>query len=137
MSTIQITGDTGGKMTQSADRGRQASNDRRSLDELKELGAGRPAPDDVVLLYHQAFREFGTQALCDAWVEGRKARRQPTRGVKGLCRLQPRQFRIEREPQLKRPILLHESPSIQRPVLLAIETQLKVIPPQGDADDPV
>jgi len=37
--------------------------DTRSLDELKDLGAGRPAPHDVARLYHQAFREFGAQAL--------------------------------------------------------------------------
>jgi hypothetical protein len=37
--------------------------DRRGIEELKERGAGRPAPDDVVCLYHQAFLEFGTQAL--------------------------------------------------------------------------
>ena len=37
--------------------------DRRSIDELKELGAGRPAPNDIARLYHQAFREFGTIAL--------------------------------------------------------------------------
>jgi len=39
-----------------------ASN-TRSLEELKELGAGRPAPPEVARLYHQAFHEFGTQAL--------------------------------------------------------------------------
>lgn len=33
------------------------------IDELKERGAGRPAPFDVVRLYEQAFRDFGTQAL--------------------------------------------------------------------------
>ena len=37
--------------------------DRRSMDELKGLGAGRPAPPDIAWLYHQAFREFGAQAL--------------------------------------------------------------------------
>ena len=37
--------------------------DRRSIDELKELGAGRSAPNGIVRLYHQAFREFGTIAL--------------------------------------------------------------------------
>jgi hypothetical protein len=39
--------------------------DRRSIEELKQIGAGRPAPDDVVRLYRQAFREFGAQALWD------------------------------------------------------------------------
>lgn len=37
--------------------------DRRSIEELKDLGAGRPAPEEVALLYHQAFRDFGTAAL--------------------------------------------------------------------------
>jgi hypothetical protein len=37
--------------------------DTRSIEELKGVGAGRPAPDDIVRLYHQAFREFGTLAL--------------------------------------------------------------------------
>jgi hypothetical protein len=35
----------------------------RSLDELMELGAGRPAPEPVAELYRQAFREFGVRAL--------------------------------------------------------------------------
>lgn len=39
--------------------------DRRGIADLKEIGAGRPAPDDVVQLYRQAFREFGAQALWD------------------------------------------------------------------------
>jgi hypothetical protein len=33
------------------------------LDELKDLGAGRPAPEAVVRLYRQAFAEFGARAL--------------------------------------------------------------------------
>jgi hypothetical protein len=37
--------------------------DERTLEELKELGAGKPAPVDIVRLYRQAFREFGAQAL--------------------------------------------------------------------------
>jgi hypothetical protein len=37
--------------------------DRRDLDELKTLGAGQPAPDEVARLYHHAFRDFGAQAL--------------------------------------------------------------------------
>jgi hypothetical protein len=37
--------------------------DRRDLEQLKELGAGQPAPEEVVRLYHQAFRDFGAQAL--------------------------------------------------------------------------
>jgi len=34
-----------------------------SLEQLKELGAGRPAPAEVVHLYRRAFCEFGTEAL--------------------------------------------------------------------------
>jgi hypothetical protein len=37
--------------------------DTRDLEELKDLGAGRPAPEAVVRLYRQAFAEFGTRAL--------------------------------------------------------------------------
>jgi hypothetical protein len=37
--------------------------DTRAPDELKDLGAGRPAPKEVVRLYRQAFAEFGTRAL--------------------------------------------------------------------------
>jgi hypothetical protein len=37
--------------------------DRHSLDELKELGTGRQAPDEVASLYRQAFLEFGAQVL--------------------------------------------------------------------------
>jgi hypothetical protein len=37
--------------------------DKRGLEELKELGAGRPAPQGVVALYRQAFVEYGAQAL--------------------------------------------------------------------------
>jgi hypothetical protein len=37
--------------------------DNRDLEQLKELGAGRAAPDEIAQLYHQAFRDFGTQAL--------------------------------------------------------------------------
>jgi hypothetical protein len=37
--------------------------DTRNLDELKDLGAGRPAPEAVVRLYRQAFAEFGIRAL--------------------------------------------------------------------------
>jgi hypothetical protein len=38
-------------------------SDARSIDELKDLGSGRPAPSDVVRLYRQAFSEYGTRAL--------------------------------------------------------------------------
>jgi hypothetical protein len=34
-----------------------------SVEDLKQRGAGRPAPDDVVRLYRQAFVDFGTRAL--------------------------------------------------------------------------
>jgi hypothetical protein len=37
--------------------------DSRNLEQLKDLGAGRAAPDEVTRLYHQAFRDFGAQAL--------------------------------------------------------------------------
>ncbi|HLH95390.1 MAG TPA: hypothetical protein VKW08_09755 [Xanthobacteraceae bacterium] len=47
--------------------------DRRDLEQLKELGAGRPAPEAVVRLYQQAFRDFGTEAL---W--SRRASAMPT-----------------------------------------------------------
>jgi hypothetical protein len=47
--------------------------DRRGIEDLKELGAGRPAPADVACLYHQAFRDFGTQML---W--SRKPSAEPT-----------------------------------------------------------
>ena len=47
--------------------------DKRTLDELKEIGAGAEAPDEVVSLYHQSFREFGAQAL---W--SRKPSEHPT-----------------------------------------------------------
>jgi hypothetical protein len=33
------------------------------IERLKELGAGRPAPEPVARLYRQAFAEFGAQAL--------------------------------------------------------------------------
>lgn len=37
--------------------------DSRDLDQLKELGAGRPAPEVVARLYRQAFSDFGALAL--------------------------------------------------------------------------
>ena len=37
--------------------------DNRDIERLKELGAGRAAPDEIARLYQRAFREFGTQAL--------------------------------------------------------------------------
>lgn len=44
-----------------------------TVDELKERGAGRPAPDEAVQLYRQAFAKFGTRALWN-W----RAMQQPT-----------------------------------------------------------
>jgi hypothetical protein len=37
--------------------------DTRTLDELKDLGIGRPASDEVARLYRQAFADFGARAL--------------------------------------------------------------------------
>jgi hypothetical protein len=37
--------------------------DTRNLEQLKELGAGHTAPREIARLYHQAFRDYGTQAL--------------------------------------------------------------------------
>ena len=37
--------------------------DRRGIEDLKALGAGRPAPESVAALYRQAFDEFGVRAL--------------------------------------------------------------------------
>jgi hypothetical protein len=39
------------------------TTDKRSLEELKELGAGRSAPGEIARLYHEAFRDFGAQSL--------------------------------------------------------------------------
>jgi hypothetical protein len=36
---------------------------RHSIDELKDLGTGRPVTSDVAHLYHQAFAKYGTRAL--------------------------------------------------------------------------
>ncbi|MBF0098577.1 MAG: hypothetical protein HQM04_17395 [Magnetococcales bacterium] len=47
--------------------------DQRSFDQLKELGSGRIAPDGVASLYHQAFKQFGSQSL---W--SRKPSERPT-----------------------------------------------------------
>jgi len=44
--------------------------DNEGLAPLEDRGAGRPAPDSVVRLYRQAFRDFGTQAL---WSRKRSA----------------------------------------------------------------
>ncbi len=38
-------------------------DDCRTIDELKDLGSGQPAPGEVTRLYHQAFAEFGVRAL--------------------------------------------------------------------------
>jgi len=37
--------------------------ERRGLDEMRTVGAGRPASDDVVALYRLAFQDFGAQML--------------------------------------------------------------------------
>ena len=37
--------------------------DARDIEDLKRLGAGRPAPEDVKALYREAFRTFGAAAL--------------------------------------------------------------------------
>lgn len=37
--------------------------DARHIEELKDLGAGKPASGDIARLYHLAFAEFGTRAL--------------------------------------------------------------------------
>lgn len=37
--------------------------DGRSFEQLKDLGAGVPAPDPIAALYPQAFADFGIQAL--------------------------------------------------------------------------
>jgi hypothetical protein len=36
---------------------------RRRIDELKQLGQGRPASAEVAALYRQAFSEYGPSAL--------------------------------------------------------------------------
>ena len=37
--------------------------DTLDFEQLKERGAGQPAPEEIARLYHQAFRDFGAQAL--------------------------------------------------------------------------
>jgi hypothetical protein len=37
--------------------------DASSLEELKDLGSGRPAADEIVRLYGEAFAEYGARAL--------------------------------------------------------------------------
>jgi hypothetical protein len=37
--------------------------DVRDIQDLKALGAGRPAPAPIARLYRQAFEDFGTRAL--------------------------------------------------------------------------
>jgi hypothetical protein len=38
-------------------------DDKRTLDELKDLGSGLPATAEVTRLYQRAFDEFGARAL--------------------------------------------------------------------------
>jgi hypothetical protein len=47
--------------------------DTRSIDVIKDLGSGRPAPETVEQLYRLAFQEFGAQLL---W--SRKPSEHPT-----------------------------------------------------------
>ena len=37
--------------------------DKRTIEELKDLGAGKPAPPAIAMLYRRAFQEFGAQSL--------------------------------------------------------------------------
>lgn len=37
--------------------------DGHSLEELKDLGSGSPAPEEIVRLYREAFAEYGARAL--------------------------------------------------------------------------
>jgi hypothetical protein len=37
--------------------------DSGTIDELKDLGSGKPAPAELVRLYREAFAKFGTRAL--------------------------------------------------------------------------
>ena len=37
--------------------------DKRTLDNLKDLGSGKPASGEIVRLYRQAFEQFGIRAL--------------------------------------------------------------------------
>jgi hypothetical protein len=38
-------------------------NETADIEELKRLGAGRPAPESVAALYREAFDKFGTRSL--------------------------------------------------------------------------
>ena len=79
-------------------------DDGRSLEDLKDLGAGRPAPSEVARLYRQAFSEFGIMALWSTRelpqptmaaalaiteslrVEGNLAARRLAERIEALCR---------------------------------------------------
>jgi len=79
-------------------------SDRRSIDDLKKLGANRPAPEDIVRLYRKAFSEFGSKALWSSRelpqpsfaaalaiteslrVEGNLAARNIAERIESLCR---------------------------------------------------
>ena len=41
----------------------RAMTEHVSLDDLKDHGAGQPAPGSVAALYHEAFRRFGAAML--------------------------------------------------------------------------
>jgi hypothetical protein len=58
----------------------QTLTDTRDLEELTARSSGRPAPRDVARLYHQAFRDFGAQALWN------RARKRGTHHRAGSCR---------------------------------------------------
>lgn len=49
------------------------NNDGRALDELKDLGSGKPASAEIARLYRQAFAHFGARAR---W--NRRPSAQPT-----------------------------------------------------------
>ncbi len=37
--------------------------DTRSIEDIKDLGSGKPAPSDVARLYYEAFAKFKSRAL--------------------------------------------------------------------------
>lgn len=68
--------------------------------ELKERGAGHPAPPNVVRLYEQAFRDFGAQALWSRRPSAAPTVAQALVVAEGLRRegdLRARRFAIEIE----------------------------------------
>ena len=70
------------------------------VEELKERGAGRPAPEDVVALYRQAFHEFGARSLWSRRPSERPTIRQAlivaeTLRCEGSLKSRPLAVRIE------------------------------------------